>query len=97
MGPTFGGFLIANGFWAPWSAVGARFAKWCGRIHGPALLNDGACQACTATAAAPLRSDEESATSHVSSTGPARCAHTSPEQAVDYGSRSTLMLAASSR
>jgi hypothetical protein len=27
MGPTFGGFLIANVFWVPWSAVGARLAK----------------------------------------------------------------------
>ena len=72
IGPTFGGFLIANVFWVPWSAVGARVAKWCGRIHGPALLYDGACQVRTATAAT-LRSDEESA-SVSSSTGPARCA-----------------------
>jgi hypothetical protein len=72
MGPTFGGFLIANVFWVPWSAVGARFAKWCGRIHGPALLYDGACQVRTATVTT-LRSDDQSA-SVSSSTGPARCA-----------------------
>jgi len=65
MGPTFGGFLIANVFWVPWSAVGARVAKWCGRIHGPVLLYDGARQVRTATATT-LRSDEETATSHVS-------------------------------
>jgi hypothetical protein len=28
MGPTFGGFLIANVFWVPWSAVGTRLASW---------------------------------------------------------------------
>jgi hypothetical protein len=31
MGPTFGGFLIANVFWVPWDAVGARLAAWIGR------------------------------------------------------------------
>jgi hypothetical protein len=28
MGPTFGGFLLANVFWVPWDAVGARAAAW---------------------------------------------------------------------
>jgi hypothetical protein len=28
MGPTFAGFLIANVFWVPWRAVGARLAVW---------------------------------------------------------------------
>jgi hypothetical protein len=30
MGPTFSGFLIANVFWVPWRAVGARLARWSG-------------------------------------------------------------------
>jgi HTTM domain len=28
MGPTFGGFLVANVVWVPWDAVGARVAAW---------------------------------------------------------------------
>jgi hypothetical protein len=28
MGPTFGGFLVANVFWVPWDAVAARAAAW---------------------------------------------------------------------
>jgi hypothetical protein len=28
MGPTFGGFLIANVFWVPWDLVGARALAW---------------------------------------------------------------------
>jgi hypothetical protein len=28
MGPTFGGFLVANVFWVPWHAVAARVEKW---------------------------------------------------------------------
>jgi hypothetical protein len=28
MGPTFGGFLLANVFWVPWRMVGARLAAW---------------------------------------------------------------------
>jgi hypothetical protein len=28
MGPTFGGFLVANVFWVPWDTVAARAAAW---------------------------------------------------------------------
>src|SRR5436190_5490018 len=28
MGPTFGGFLVANVVWVPWDAVGARVLAW---------------------------------------------------------------------
>ena len=28
MGPTFGGFLVANVVWVPWDAVGARLLAW---------------------------------------------------------------------
>jgi hypothetical protein len=28
MGPTFGGFMIANVFWVPWRAVAARVEAW---------------------------------------------------------------------
>ena len=38
MGPTFGGFLIANVFWVPWSALGARVAAAWRRIDRAALL-----------------------------------------------------------
>jgi hypothetical protein len=30
MGPTFGGFLIANVFWVPWSSAWARAKSWLG-------------------------------------------------------------------
>ena len=41
MGPTFGGFLIANVFWVPWDAVGARVAAWGSRRNRVGLMYDG--------------------------------------------------------
>jgi hypothetical protein len=33
MGPTFGAFLLANVFWMPWEAAGARVAAWRARLR----------------------------------------------------------------
>jgi predicted DCC family thiol-disulfide oxidoreductase YuxK len=55
MGPTFGGFLIANVFWVPWQAIGERLAV---RTRANAwLMYDGACALCTKTAAIVRRVD----------------------------------------
>jgi predicted DCC family thiol-disulfide oxidoreductase YuxK len=56
MGPTFGGFLIANVFWVPWQALGLRVARW-SRAGALSLLYDGACGLCTTTAATVRRLD----------------------------------------
>jgi hypothetical protein len=43
MGPTFGGFLLANVFWMPWEALGARVASWRARLRAspmPARQHD---------------------------------------------------------
>lgn len=40
MGPTFSGFLIANVFWVPWRAVGARLAAWrAARARTPVMID----------------------------------------------------------
>lgn len=41
MGPTFGGFLIANVFWVPWRMVGARLAAWMDGVRGSSLARRG--------------------------------------------------------
>lgn len=56
MGPTFGGFLIANVFWVPWQALGLRVARW-SRAGALSLLYDGACGLCTTTATTVRRLD----------------------------------------
>lgn len=56
MGPTFGGFLLANIFWVPWEALGLRVAR-SSRAGGLTLLYDGACGLCTTTAATVRRLD----------------------------------------
>ena len=37
MGPTFGAFLLANVFWVPWEALGARVASWRTRLRASAV------------------------------------------------------------
>ena len=59
MGPTFGGFLIANVFWVDWSGVGARLGRWCGRLRDLAVL-PGAGQVGTATATMIFRESDRS-------------------------------------
>jgi predicted DCC family thiol-disulfide oxidoreductase YuxK len=56
MGPTFGGFLLANVFWVPWQAIGLRVARR-SRAGTLSLLYDGACGLCTTTAATVGRLD----------------------------------------
>jgi len=56
MGPTFGGFLLANVFWVPWQAIGLRVARR-SRAGALSLLYDGACGLCTTTAATVGRLD----------------------------------------
>jgi predicted DCC family thiol-disulfide oxidoreductase YuxK len=56
MGPTFGGFLMANVFWVPWQALGLRVARLA-RGSELSLLYDGSCGLCTTTAAAVRRLD----------------------------------------
>ena len=45
MGPTFGGFLVANVFWIPWSALGERLLIW--PAQRVTVLYDGGCGLCS--------------------------------------------------
>jgi predicted DCC family thiol-disulfide oxidoreductase YuxK len=47
MGPTLGGFLVANVFWVPWGAVGARLNAWVRPKRHVTVLYDGACGLCS--------------------------------------------------
>ena len=41
MGPTFGGFLVANVFWVPWQAVASRVEMWlAGRPRATAVTSE---------------------------------------------------------
>jgi hypothetical protein len=54
MGPTFGGFLIANVFWVPWSALADRLAKrQTIRVKAAAVPSKSATSAVEAAAAPP--------------------------------------------
>ena len=57
MGPTFGGFLIANVFWVPWRAIGARVRARLAQREPMVVLFDGGCETCTATVAILSRLD----------------------------------------
>jgi len=39
MGPTFGGFLVANVFWVPWQAILTRVQMWIGGRRPTAAAN----------------------------------------------------------
>jgi predicted DCC family thiol-disulfide oxidoreductase YuxK len=47
MGPTFGGFLVANVFWVPWSALGERLLVWLRPAQRVTVLYDGGCGFCS--------------------------------------------------
>ncbi len=57
MGPTFGGFLVANVFWIPWRAIGARVRARLALREPIVVLFDGGCETCTGTAAVLSRLD----------------------------------------
>jgi predicted DCC family thiol-disulfide oxidoreductase YuxK len=57
MGPTFGGFLIANVFWIPWRAIGARVRARLAPREPIVVLFDGSCGTCTGTVAVLNRLD----------------------------------------
>ena len=56
MGPTFGGFLIANVFWIPWRALGARVRARLAR-EPMVVLFDGGSETSTGTVAVLSRLD----------------------------------------
>jgi hypothetical protein len=54
MGPTFGGFLLANVFWVPWSAVLKRATVWASlRMQSSAAHTTLTARTCTTAPATP--------------------------------------------
>jgi predicted DCC family thiol-disulfide oxidoreductase YuxK len=57
MGPTFGGFLVANVFWVNWDALGERLFVWLRPTRRVTVLFDGDCGLCTNVIEAVRRLD----------------------------------------
>ena len=57
MGPTFGGFLVANVFWVNWEALGQRLFVWLRPAQRVTVLFDGGCGLCTNVIGAVRRLD----------------------------------------